>query len=48
MKLEFSKTIENVKSTYVFAKEALLKFLFSPNQHVPTTPTNKAKVASLV
>jgi hypothetical protein len=30
MNLEFSKTIENVKSTYVFAKETLLNFLFPP------------------
>ncbi len=48
MKLESSKIIENIESTYVFTKETLLKFPFPPNQHDPTTPTNRAKVASLV
>jgi hypothetical protein len=48
MNLESSKTIENVESMYVFAKETLLKFPFSPNQHDLPTPTNRAKVASLV
>jgi hypothetical protein len=40
--------IKNVESTYVFAKETLLKFPFSPNQYDPTTPKNRVKVASLV
>jgi len=48
MNLESSKTIENVELAYVFSKKTLLKFLFSPNQHDPTTPMNKAKVAFLV
>jgi hypothetical protein len=48
MNLKSSKTIESVESMYVFAKETLLKFPFPPNQHDLTTPTKKAKVASLV
>ncbi len=40
--------IENVESTYVFSKETLLKFPFSPNQHDPTTLTNRANIAFLV
>jgi hypothetical protein len=40
--------IENIESTYVFAKETLLKFPFSPNQRNPTTLTNRPKVAYLV
>jgi hypothetical protein len=48
MNLESSKTIENVELMYVFAKETLLKIPFSPNQHDPTTPTNRAKVAYLI
>jgi hypothetical protein len=37
--------IENVELTYVFSKETLLKFSFSPNQHNPTTPMNRANIA---
>jgi hypothetical protein len=40
--------IKSVESVYVFAKETFLKFPFPPNQHDPTTPTNRANVASFV
>jgi len=32
----------------MFAKETFLKFPFPPNQHHPTTPMNRAKVAAIV
>jgi hypothetical protein len=32
--MEFSKTIETVESTYVFAKETFQNVIFSPNQHI--------------
>jgi len=48
MDLESSKMIDNVELAYVFVKEILLKFPFSPNQHDPTTPMNRVKVVSLV
>jgi len=40
--------IENVETMYVFLKETLLKFPFSPNQHDPITITNRANIAFLV